>query len=224
MVRRSKRGAKSEQTNEEPVPDEQVSGETCSGEAEAGNSEDHLADQENNLKDVAMTCEPYSLSEPVGEVGPAAGEFKDVEIGSSENDTGEDKVTEKRCRGGDIKDPTSGQMRAAINEVMSPNAQVEKSPACESEVPHERQAGAQAPAADDQPLSDEAGEKSEEVPASDEKELDRCLYCDDRSFSVSDVAAYVAHLEEEHKVVRNAQLLARITIEHHRQGEYMSAG
>ena len=224
MVRRSKRGAKSEHTNEEPAPDEQVSGETCSGEAEAGNSEDHSADQENNLKDVAMTCEPYSLSEPVGEVGPAAGEFKDVEIGSSENDTGEDKVTGERCRGGDIKDPTSGQMRAAINEVMSPNAQVEKSPACESEVPHERQAVAQAPAADDQPLSDEAGEKSEEVAASDEKELDRCLYCDDRSFSVSDVAAYVAHLETEHKVVRNAQLLARITIEHHRQGEYMSAG
>ena len=222
MVRRSKRGAKSEQTNEEPVPDEQVSGETCSEKAEAGNSEDHLADQENNLKDVAMTCEPYSLSEPVGEVGPAAGESKEVEIGSSENDTGEDKVTEKRCRGGDIKDPTSGQTRAAINEVMSPK--VEKSPACESEVPHERQAGAQAPAADDQFLSDEAGEKSEEVAASDEKELDRCLYCDDRSFSVSDVAAYVAHLEEEHKVVRNAQLLARITIEHHRQGEYMSAG
>merc|ERR1719220_1244347 len=106
---------------------------------------------------------------------------------------------------------------------MSPNAQVEKSPACESEVPHERQAGAQAPAADDQPLSDEAGEKSEEVAASDEKELDRCLYCDDRSFSVSDVAAYVAHLEEEHKVVRNAQLLARITIEHHRQDNLRNA-
>ena len=219
MVRRSRRGAKSEHTNEEPAPDEQVSGETCSGEAEAGNSEDHSADQENNLKGVAMT-----LSEPVGEVSPAAGESKDVEIGSSENDTGEDKVTGERCRGGDIKDPTSGQMRAAINEVMSPNAQVEKSPACESEVPHERQAVAQAPAADDQPLSDEAGEKSEEVAASDEKELDRCLYCDDRSFSVSDVASYVAHLETEHKVVRNAQLLARITIEHHRQGEYMSAG
>jgi len=143
-------------TNEEPAPDEQVSGETCSGEAEAGNSEDHSADQENNLKGVAMTCEPYSLSEPVGEVGPAAGESKDVEIGSSENDTGEDKVTGERCRGGDIKDPTSGQMRAAINEVMSPNAQVEKSPACESEVPHESNAVAQAPVADDQPLSDEA--------------------------------------------------------------------
>ena len=224
MVRRSKRGAKSEQTDEEPVPDEQDSGETCSGEAEAGNSEDHSADQENNLKGVAMTCEPYSLSEPVGEVGPAADESKDVEIGSSENDTGEDKVTGERCSGGDIKDPTSGRMKAAINEVMSPNAQVEKSPACESEVPHERQAVAQAPAADDQSLSDEAGEKSEEVAASDEKELDRCLYCDDRSFSVSDVASYVAHLETEHKVVRNAQLLARITIDHHRQGEYMSAG
>ena len=215
MVRRSKRSAKSDQSeevNEEVCSVEDALQSMLSGEGETV----HSVDEENILKDV--TSEPLALSDPAEKV---VGETEDVQGGQSEKEAAESKEgveTEERCMSSGLKDPKASS--AAVDEVMdhevaSAIAEAEKALDSESEAPHKGQTASTA-------VHESLSEEVVDVSDSDESEDERCLYCDDRGFSVNDVDAYVVHLETEHRVVRNAHLLARNTIDTHRQG--MSAG
>ena len=233
MVRRSKRGAKSESTDEGDAQDEQVTEGLCTVE-HSGEGEVH-SDERSILKDVEVTCEPHSLGDQV------VGDTEDVQVDQSEKETGEMEIG-GGCVTSELNNPKASQCKEAANEVMDLGddavaaalAEAETALACESETPLEKESAALAvKAAADQPASEkmaaEAVTESDEKEAeqeSDEKdaEQEQCLYCDHRGFSVSDVDAYAAHLETEHRVVRNAHLLARITIDTHRQGMTMSAG
>ena len=232
MVRRSKRGAKSESTDEGDAQDEQVTEQLCAVE-HSGESEVHSdANERSILKDVEVTCEPHSLGDQV------VGDTEDVQVNQSEKETGEMEIG-GGCVTSELNNPKASQGKEEVMDlgddaVAAALAEAETALACESETPLEKESAALAvKAAADQPASEkmaaEAVTESDEKDAeqeSDEKEAEQeqCLYCDHRGFSVSDVDAYAAHLETEHRVVRNAHLLARITIDTHRQGMSMSAG
>ena len=232
MVRRSKRSAKSEPTEEEgSAQSENVTEEVCSVEQallsmHSGEGELHSADVENILKDV--TCEPLPFSDPVENATKEVGETGDVQAGQSEKETEENKDGMELGNGNmtsGLKDPKAN--KAAADEVMADGddevataiAEAEKALASESEASNEEQTAVEAA---DESASEVVDISAEDMVESDEKEAEQCLYCDDSGFSVNDVDAYVAHLENEHRVVRNALLLARNTIDTHRQG--MSAG
>ena len=232
MVRRSKRGAKSESTDEGDAQDEQVTEQLCTVE-HSGEGEVHSdANERSILKDVEVTCEPHSLGDQV------VGDTEDVQVNQSETETGEMEIG-GGCVTSELNNPKASQSKEEVMDlgddaVAAALAEAETALACESETPLEKESAALAvKAAADQPASEkmaaEAVTESDEKEAeqeSDEKdaEQEQCLYCDHRGFSVSDVDAYAAHLETEHRVVRNAHLLARITIDTHRQGMTMSAG
>ena len=210
MVRRSKRAAKSDPTNQGDAQSEQVSEEVCSVE-HSGEGEVHpSADEENTLKDV--TCEP--LSEPVEKITE--------EVGRSENKTGESKeglaselIDLKASRGAAVDEV----MDHGVDEVASAIAEAEKALASESEAPQKEQTALPAVESSNESASEVVDISAGDMADSDEKDLaEQCLYCEDRGFSVNDVDAYVAHLETEHRVLRNAHLLARNTIDTHRQG------
>ena len=230
MVRRSKRGAKSESTDEGDAQDEQVTEGLCTVE-HSGEGEVH-SDERSILKDVEVTCEPHSLGDQV------VGDTEDAQVNQSETETGEMEIG-GGCVISELKNLKASQSKEEVMDlgddaVAAALAEAETALACESETPLEKESAALAvKAAADQPASEkmaaEAVTESDEKEAeqeSDEKdaEQEQCLYCDHRGFSVSDVDAYAAHLETEHRVVRNAHLLARITIDTHRQGMSMSAG
>ena len=227
MVRRSKRGAKSESTDEGDAQDEQVTEGLCTVE-HSGESEVH-SDERSILKDVEVTCEPHSLGDQV------VGDTEDVQVDQSEKETREMEIG-GGCVTSELNNPKASQCKEEVMDlgddaVAAALAEAETALACESETPLEKESAALAVKAADQPASEkmaaEAVTESDEKDAeqeSDEKEHEQCLYCDHRGFSVSDVDAYAAHLETEHRVVRNAHLLARITIDTHRQGMTMSAG
>ena len=218
MVRRSKRAAKSDPTNQGDAQSEQVSEEVCSVEhslrsMHSGEGEVHpSADEENILKDV--TCEPMSLSEPVEKITE--------EVGRSENKTGESKeglaselIDLKASRGAAVDEV----MDHGVDEVASAIAEAEKALASESEAPQKEQTALLAVESSNESASEVVDISAGDMADSDEKDLaEQCLYCEDRGFSVNDVDAYVAHLETEHRVLRNAHLLARNTIDTHRQG------
>ena len=215
MVRRSKRGAKSDHS--EGVTEEDALQSMHSGESEMV----HSVDEQNILNDV--TSEP--LSDPAEKVTKeVVGETEDVQGGQSEKEAVEQKEgveTGEGCMSSGLKDPKARS--AEVNEVMdhevaSAIAEAEKALASESEAPPGEHTALPAVEA----VIETASEEVVDISDSDEREAERCLYCDDRGFSVNDVDAYVAHLENEHRVVRNALLLARNTIDTHRQG--MSAG
>ena len=221
MVRRSKRGAKSESTDEGDAQDEQVTEQLCTVE-HSGEGEAH-SDERSILKDVEVTCEPHSLGDQV------VGDTEDVQVNQSEKETGEMEIG-GGCVTSELNNPKASQSKEEVMDlgddaVAAALAEAETALACESETPLEKESAALAvKAAADQPASEKMA--AEAVTESGEKdaEQEQCLYCDHRGFSVSDVDAYAAHLETEHRVVRNAHLLARITIDTHRQGMSMSAG
>ena len=221
MVRRSKRAAKSDQS-------EEVSEEVCSVEdalqsIHSGEGETvHSVDEENLLKDV--TREPLALSDPAEKVTKEV--VGETEGGQSEKETRENKEGVETGEGymsSGLKD-AKASCRAAVDEVMdhevaSAIAEAEKALASESEAPPKDQTALPAVEADNESASEEVVDISaEDMADSGEREAEQCLYCGDRGFSVNDVGAYVAHLETEHRVVRNAHLLARNTIDTHRQG------
>ena len=191
MVRRSKRGAKSDPTGD----DQSEKVNENSGEGEMVRS----ADEQN------VTREPPASGDPPEEkVFKEVGEAEEVIVGQSEKETGENTEGLENGEGSGLKDEVMD------HEVASAIAEAEKVLASECEAPPKEEAA-----------NESAGEEvvdisAEDLAESDEKE--RCLYCDDRGFSVNDVDAYVAHLETEHRVVRNVHLLARNTIDTHRQG------
>ena len=89
MVRRSKRSAKSDQSeevNEEVCSVEDALQSMLSGEGETV----HSVDEENILKDV--TSEPLALSDPAEKV---VGETEDVQGGQSEKEAAENKEEKK---------------------------------------------------------------------------------------------------------------------------------
>ena len=64
--------------------------------------------------------------------------------------------------------------------------------------------------------------KKEELEDDEVKGLEdlseRCLYCEVGDFSCASVSAYSLHLAAAHGVTRNARLLAKLTVDTHRQG------
>ena len=53
---------------------------------------------------------------------------------------------------------------------------------------------------------------------------ERCLYCEVGDFSCASVSAYSLHLAAAHGVTRNARLLAKLTVDTHRQGNHHRGG
>ena len=227
MVRRSKRSAKSEPAEQGDAQSEEVTEEVCSVEQAlwSMHSGDADGDGENIPKDVTL----FPLIDPVENVTNMVGETGDVQGGQSEKETGENKDGMEMGNGSMTSGSGLQDPKAAVDEVMADGddevataiAEAEKALASESEAPHEEQTAVEAADKSASEVVDISAD--EDMAESDEKEVSEpCLYCDDSGFSVNDVEAYVAHLETEHRVVRNAHLLARNTIDTHRQG--MSAG